>query len=116
MPYFAALLFAIALVGGTEWSTDEDTVTMLVLLLASGSLGWFRPRMFAVSGIAVGLVVPAIAVFSQSTGAHPRYETVRQAAAHSPSYAASLLILIAPALVAAFVGRALARMRRTAAL
>jgi hypothetical protein len=116
LPYFAALLFGIGLVAGAEWLTDEDMVTMMVLLLASGSLGWFMPRLFAISGVAVGLVVPGIAVFSQSTGLHPGYETARQAAAHGPSYAASLLILIGPALLAAFFGRALARLRRTAAL
>lgn len=85
--------------------------TMLVLLVASGSLGWLRPKLFGVSGLAVGLVVPAIAVFSQLIRVHPGYETAHEATAHGPAYAAGLLILIAPALIAAFVGRALAGTR-----
>jgi hypothetical protein len=116
MPYLAALLFATALVGGTEWFTDEDLLTMSVILLASGYLGWFMPKLFAVSGLAVGLVVPTIAVFSQLSGVHPAYESTLQAAAHGPSYAAGLFMLIGPALIAAFVGRSLARVRRMAAL
>ena len=105
MPYFFALLLAAAIVGATEWSTDEDTVTMLTIIVTSAALGCLRPRFFALSGLAVGLVVPAIAAFSQLTGMHPSYETAAQAAAHGPRYAASLLVLVVPALGGAFIGR-----------
>src|SRR5438309_655176 len=105
MPYVPALLFAAAVLGATEWSTDEDIVTMFTLIVASASLGWLRPRLFVASGLALGLVVPVIAVFSQWTGVHPAYESAVEAAKHGPGYAASLLILIAPALIGAFVGR-----------
>jgi hypothetical protein len=105
MPYAAALLVALAIVAGAEWSTDEDMFTMLTIIVASASLGWLRPRQFALSGIAVGLVVPAIAVASQLTDVHPAYETATEAASHGARYAASLLLLVVPACVAAFVGR-----------
>jgi hypothetical protein len=105
MPYIAAFLVALLIVGGTEWSTDEDMVTMLTIIVASAALACLKPRLFALSGLAVGLVVPAIAVFSQLTGMHPAYETSAQAASHGPRYAASLLVLLVPAFAGAFVGR-----------
>lgn len=114
MPYAPALFIALLAVGFTEWSTDEDMVTMLTLVVTSALLAWWKPRRFVLSGLALGLVVPAIAVFSQITGIHPRYESAAEAASHGPRYAASLLILIVPALVAAFVGRFVANNMRVA--
>jgi hypothetical protein len=113
MPYLAALLVALVIVAGTEWSTDEDIFTMLIIILASASLGWLRPRLFALSALAVGLVVPAIAVFSQLTGLHPEYETAIEAASHGAHYVASLLVLVIPAFLAAFAGRLGATRTRT---
>ena len=105
MTYAAALIAALAIVGGTEWSTDEDLITMLTLIVASTALGCIRPRLFAVSGVLVGLVVPAIALFCQLAGVHPAYESAAEAASHGLRYEASLLILVVPALVGAFIGR-----------
>jgi len=103
--YAAALLLAMAIVAGCEWSTDEPIITMGVLILTSASMGWFRPKKFLVSGVDLGLVVPAIAVFSWLTGVRPGYEGAAEAASHRLAYAASLLVLLVPALIAAALGK-----------
>lgn len=105
MRYAAALIAALVMVAGVEWSTDEDLITMFTLIIASTALGCLRPRLFAVSGLLVGLVVPAVAVFSQIAGVRPAYESAAEAASHGVRYEASLLILVLPALVGAFIGR-----------
>ena len=50
-----------------ECSTDEDMVTMLTIMAAGGLLGFLFRRRFLLSGVLVGLVVPTVALFSQST-------------------------------------------------
>jgi hypothetical protein len=109
MRYLAMLIWVLAAVAATEWSTDEVTITMLVILVSGGLMGWLFPRRFLLSGVAIGMVVPAIAIFSQASGWHPGYETSAETARHGAQYAASLLILIVPALIAALCGRWIAR-------
>ena len=115
MFYAAALLLAVAIVAGFEWSTDEAIVTMGVLILASAAMGWFRPSRFLVSGVALGLVVSAIATMCWLTGVRPGYESAVEAASHRGVYAASLLVLQVPALVAAALGRLAGRASRRGA-
>ena len=110
MTYAAALLVGMAIVGGSEWSTDEASFAMMTLIIAGAALGWLRPRLFALSGAAVGLVVPAIALACWLTGARPAYESATEAASHGPRYVASLLTLVIPALIGAGVGKLAARL------
>jgi hypothetical protein len=105
MRYALVLLTVLAAVAFMECSTDEDMVTMPTILAAGGLLGFLFRRHFLLSGVLVGLVVPTVALFSQKTGWHPAYETASVAASHGPRYAASLLILVIPAIIAAAIGR-----------
>jgi hypothetical protein len=104
MGYAIALLAAAGVVGGFEWRTDEDLVTLAVLVAASFALGFFRPRRFWISGIIVGLVVPALGLLTLVTGVRPVYETASQAAAHGANYVLSLILLALPALLLAWLG------------
>jgi hypothetical protein len=109
MRYSLFLTSALATVVLVECSTDEDVVTMLTILVAGGILGSVGPHRWLLSGVLVGLVVPAVAAFSQVTGWHPSYEAASAAAKHGPRYAASLLVLVVPALIAAATGSWLGR-------
>ena len=104
MRYVFTLVPALAVVAFVEWSTDEDMMTMLIICVASCALGVLFPRMLLLSGLLIGLVVPAIAVVSQATAWHPGYETAAQAARHHLGYAVSLTVLIVPAIIAAALG------------
>lgn len=104
MRYALVLITVLAAVAFMECSTNEDMVTMLTILAAGGLLGFLFRRRFLLSGVLVGLVVPTMAVFSQSTGWHPAYETASVAARHGPQYAVSLFILVIPAVIAAALG------------
>jgi hypothetical protein len=105
MIYFTGLLLSLALVANMEWRTDEATVTMAVLLVASLALGWFRPRLFLLSGVVLGLAVAAINQFTLLTGIRPNYESAAEASTHHLGYVLSLAVLVIPAVIAAFVGR-----------
>lgn len=104
MRYVVILILALAIVAFVECSTDEDMMTMLIICVTSGVIGFLFPRMFLLSGLSIGLVVPAIAVISQATAWHPGYETAAAAARHHIEYAVSLTVLIAPAIIAAALG------------
>jgi hypothetical protein len=47
-------------------------------------LGFLFRRHFLLSGVLVGLVVPTVALFFQSTSWHPAYEMASVAARHGP--------------------------------
>ena len=66
-------------------------------------------RKARISGVGIGVVVAAVAIVSQLSGRYPAYESPAEAATHGASYAASLLILVVPASIAAFCGRWMGR-------
>jgi hypothetical protein len=102
--YLMALGCAALVIGFFEWRTDEDAVTLMVLVTASGALGALRPGLFWLSALALGSVVAVLNLFTTLTGLRPVYETAAQAKAHGVAYGVSLAILIVPALAAAGVG------------
>jgi hypothetical protein len=102
--YLATLVCAVLVVGVFEWRTDEDTVTLLVLLTASCGLGALRPKLFWLTAIAVGSVIAALNLLTAVTGFRPIYETAAQTQAHSTAYGVSLMVLVLPALAAAALG------------
>jgi hypothetical protein len=104
--YQVALSFAVLAVGTCEWRTDEPTVTLAVLAALSGGLGALRPRLFWLSGLAVGSVVAILNLFTVLTGIRPGYEPLFEAKSHGAAYDVSLAVLVVPALVAAAIGAA----------
>ena len=90
-----------------EWRTDEDTITLGVILLASLILGALRARAFWLTGIVLGASVYAIDLFARVSGLHPIYEH----AAKTPADPTTL-VLVVPALVAAGIGAGLAALVR----
>jgi hypothetical protein len=104
--YLLALGCAVLAVGTFEWRTDEDAVTLAVLVTASGALGAIRPRLFWVSALAVGSVVAILNLFTTLTGLRPIYESAAEAKTHGAAYGLSLALLIVPALAAAAIGAA----------
>lgn len=107
--YGLALAAAVAVLAALEWRTDEDLVTLMVLAATSFAMGALRPRLFWLSALVLGGVVPALNVFTTLTGLRPIYETAAQAAAHGVAYGLSLGVLVIPALVAAALGAMLRR-------
>jgi hypothetical protein len=102
--YIAALGCAALAIGTFEWRTDEDVVTLAVLVTASCALGALRPRLFWLSGLALGSVVAILNLFTVLTGIRPIYESAAEAKSHGAGYDVSLAVLIAPALAAAAIG------------
>jgi hypothetical protein len=78
------LITVLAAVAFVECLTDEYMITMLTILAAGGLLGFLFRRRFLQSGVLVGLVVPTVALFFQSTSWHPAYEMASVAARHGP--------------------------------
>jgi hypothetical protein len=102
--YLLALGCAVLAVGTFEWRTDEDAVTLAVLVTASCALGALRPRLFWLSGLAVGSVVAILNQLTELTGLRPIYESAAEAKAHGAAYGISLAVLIVPALAASAMG------------
>lgn len=109
--YLSALLIASAAVAISEWRTDEDIITMSVLLLVSFGLGFYRPRLFFWSAVVTGSVVALLGLLSQVTGLQPVYSDGAAGGNGGVAQPATMLVLIVPALVAAFAGRLAARKR-----
>jgi hypothetical protein len=105
MTYVVGLLLSLAIVATMEWRTDEAPLTLGALLVVCLALGWYRPRLFLLSGLVVGLVVAALNLFTLLTGIRPGYEAAAEANAHHLGYVLSLAILVIPAVIAAFIGR-----------
>ena len=103
--YPVAVAGCVIAVATTEWRTDEDMVTLVVLVASGLILGWLQPRLFALSGVLLGLIVPLINLLTLMSGLRPAYETPGQAASHGLVYVISLLILIIPAMAGALLGR-----------
>lgn len=94
-----------------EWHTDEDLVTLAMLLTIAGVLGLARPNRFIVSGVLLGLSLSfAHALTLLFPGLRPGYE----AAPLSAGVTASLAVLIVPSLIAAAIGARVARHLRPA--
>ena len=99
--YLLALPLAILAMVVYQWSADESLRTLAVLGGLGLGLGFVKPRLFLVSGLAVGAVVAAVNGFEALSGVRPAYEI------HAHSFVHSLrwLVLIAPTLAAALMGR-----------
>lgn len=105
MSYLAGLFLSLAIVANMEWRTDEDLITMAAIVVSSAVLGSLWPRRFLLSGLLLGLVVPAVNVFTLVTGVRPQYETDAKANGHTALFVVSLAVLVLPAIVAACIGR-----------
>jgi hypothetical protein len=105
--YLFALAVGIALVGFFEWRTDEATVTLSVILLASLILGALKARAFWLTGVLIGATVYAVDLFARLSGLHPIYEH----AARTPADPTTLVLMV-PALIAAAVGAGLSALVR----
>jgi hypothetical protein len=100
--YVLGLLLAMGLVGLFNWRADEGGIDMGVLVISSLVLGVALPRMAWLSGLLVGLVIFSQSVFAAATGLHPVWVKTPALMQKDPDF--SLLILVAPALVAALLG------------
>jgi hypothetical protein len=105
--YLVAVAVAVvALVGVDRSSSDiANQVSLLVLLLAAAGLGFGRPRTAWFSGIVVGSCLAVAHGIYQASGSSLPYPM------HPPGWvgAASLLVLLVPAVGAAYVGAAVSR-------
>lgn len=107
--YLLAMGFGVALVALLEWRTDEDTVTLSVILLSSLALGAMRARSFWVAGLLIGASVFLADLFAQVIGQHPIYVHTAKPFAADPS----TLALIGPALIASAMGAGIAKLVRS---
>jgi len=106
--FLAALLLAMALVGLFNWRTDESGIVMGLLILGSGAVGALRPKAAWLTGLLVGLVVPAQDLFTWATGLHPIWARGIELARRGPDF--SLLVLVVPSMVAALAGALVSRL------
>ena len=100
--FAAAMLLAMGLVGLFNWRSDESGIVMGLLVLGSGAVGALRPKATWLTGLLVGLVVPAQSLFTWATGLHPIWERGIELARRGPDF--SLFVLVVPAMVAALAG------------
>ncbi len=105
MVYVGTLLISLLFSASLEWHTNEDLVIMVVLVFAGAFIGWLCPRLFFLSGLLVGLVVPVLNMLSLTTGVHPSYEGEFEATGHGIIRVLSLSVLVIPAVMASFAGR-----------
>ena len=99
--YPVVLALGVAAMTLYQWSADESLITVMVLGLLGGTLGLVRPRLFLVSGLALGPVVAAVNGFETLSGVRPAYEAYNHSWAHDFRW----LVLILPALVSSALGR-----------
>jgi hypothetical protein len=97
---------ALALVDRSR-SDVANQAALLTLLLGAALCGALHPRRWALVGVVLGASLAAVHAVGLAVGARPPY------AMHPAGWpgAASLLVLVAPALLAAFAGAAAARRR-----
>ena len=106
LAYVIALALAISLVATCEWRTDEDTITLGAILAVSFALGAFKPKLFWLTGIVIGLVIEAVQAVAFLTGWRPIYEQSISAPPTTLDW--RLLVLILPAVFSAVAGALLA--------
>jgi hypothetical protein len=101
---------AVAVVLWTDRSASDisNQATLLVLLVAAAALGFAAPRRFWVAGLVVGAAIPAAHIVYATLGPALPYE----AEPAGVGGAASLLVLIVPAMIAAYLGALAVRLRR----
>jgi hypothetical protein len=108
--YGAALLLAVALVVGLDRlgrSDDSAMVVLVALVAAAALLGFAAPRRAWLAGLVIGAAVGV---------AHLVYATVGPALPYQPSPpgvggAATLLALVVPGLLGAYLGAGVAWLR-----
>jgi hypothetical protein len=104
----AAAAVALAVVDQVGTSDDSSQVSLLLLLVAAAGFGFAAPRRAWVAGIVLG---SAVAVSEISVAAWS-LDRARGTAAGGVPAAATLLVLIAPAFVSAYLGAGAAWLRR----
>lgn len=108
--YAAGVIVSVAvLVVVDRWGTSDDSsqVSLLVLLVGAAALGYAAPRRAWLSALVLG---SALAVSGLITAvADP---AVTQPKPGGPAGAATLFVLVVPAVAAAYGGVAVARVRR----
>lgn len=104
-----AIAAGAAVVTWTEWRTDEVTVVLALLVAISFACGLAWPRRALLSGAVLGLAMPLAHVITEALG---RFRPSYMFEAPSVSWAAQLLVLVVPALVAAGAGALLRQSTR----
>ena len=103
-----AAVAALVVVDGIGKSDDAGQVSMLVLLLGAGTLGFAVPRRAWLSALALGSALAVAEMIYAALGLAPAQHVSPKGIAG----AATLLILLAPAAVAAAAGAGLRRLVR----
>lgn len=109
--FWMSVVSAFALIVFFEWRTDEETITLAVIVASAAVCGFVRPRLFWVAGIVLGVAVAAADVTMGLTGWLPRY------AAKPPTLGGSisLVVLAVPSLIGAAIGAGIGRLAHRSA-
>ena len=106
-PYLAAVAVSVSALVTVDRSTSDiaNQASLLVLLVAASGLGFGRPRSAWLSGIVVGSCLAIAHGIYQASGFRLPYPM------HPPGWvgAATLLVLLVPAVGAAYAGAAVGR-------
>jgi len=109
--YGLGLAVAVALVATLDrigTSDDSGQVVLLVLLVCAAALGFIAPRWAWLAGLVVGSAVAVTAMATAAWGPAPTGKT----SIHTVGDAATLFVLIVPALISAYLGAGAAWLRR----
>jgi hypothetical protein len=107
--YWLALFGAAALVTVLNWigtSDDAPQVVLAVLLAAAAGLGWAAPRRVWLSGLVIGSALPVTALIQAALGGTSLLPKPGGLAG-----AATLFVLLVPALAGAYLGAGAHRLR-----
>lgn len=112
--YLGGVATTVAVLVWVDWSPSDiaNQASMLVLLLGSSALGFSAPRWAWLAGAAVGSFLALAHAVYLAAGIGLRYEMTPSGWAGP----ATLLILVVPAIIAAYTGAGTAvwlRRRRT---
>ena len=109
--YGLGLAVAVALVVTLDRigkSDDSSQVILLVLLVCAAALGFAAPRWAWLAGLTIGSAVAVTEMATAAWGPPPSHPT----SIHSVGGAATLFVLIVPALISAYLGAGAAWLRQ----
>jgi hypothetical protein len=104
----AAAAAALATVDRLGTSDDSGQVSLLLLLVAAAALGFAAPRRAWATGLVLGSAIAVSEMAFAAWGPEP----ARPTSPGGVAGAATLFVLIAPALVSAYLGAGAAWLRR----
>jgi hypothetical protein len=100
--YLGGVAATVAVLVWVDWSPSDiaNQASMLVLLLGSSALGFSAPRWAWLAGVSVGSCLALAHTVYVAAGIRLRYEMTPSGWAGP----ATLLILVVPAIIAAYTG------------